>query len=103
MHYLPNNHKVGLFSETAAAAAVECRFYRITNNQRLFPDPVGRPRTGNPTRRQTDPGHQENGSTSTLVTPGGTPETHGPGQEDTWWSKDNCECEELSGGGLAEW
>ena len=103
MHYLPNNHKVGLFSETAAAAVVECRFYRITNNQRLFPDPVGRPRTGNPTRRQTDPGHRENGSTSTLVTPGGTPETHGGLLEDTWWSKDNCECEELSGGGLAEW
>ena len=60
-----HNHKVGLFSETAAAAlAACCRFYRRrrakvgqpTNKQRLFPDPLTPPQCWNPTWRQTDPG-----------------------------------------------
>ena len=80
------NHKVGLFSATAAALdGRQCRFYRSLQTTRLFPDPTTPPHC-NPTWRQTSrtPGKWID---SCQWTPG-TPETHGG---------PTCDCERPSG------
>ena len=77
------NHKVGLFSETAAALdGRQCRFYRSLQTTRLFPDPTTPPHC-NPTWRQTSRTPRK-WIDSCQWTPG-TPETHGRPTCDMWY------------------